>query len=81
MGNDWPLTVADGEVSCDGTKDWGRLYFERDGKRYALNGAAMMDEGKTPDIFKSGWQVPDPVIPQSYKSVAPLQNKARSACK
>jgi hypothetical protein len=80
MGDDWPLTIDEGLVSCDGTKAWGRLYFEHDGRRFAINGAALMDEAKTPDIDTSGWLVPNPRIQGSFKSLDSLMDKARSDC-
>lgn len=37
-GFEWPLTVDEGRIYCPGA---GRLVFESDGTRYALNGLAM----------------------------------------
>lgn len=79
MGAAWPLSVADGAVSCQGSRDAGALFFEREGKRWALNGTALTG-GRTPDIADSGFLVPDSRIKGSFKSVTPLMDAARDAC-
>jgi hypothetical protein len=38
LGNDWPLTVDEGVVSCEGG---GEVYFTADGTTYAVNGLAQ----------------------------------------
>ncbi|HEX2296249.1 MAG TPA: DUF2511 domain-containing protein [Actinomycetota bacterium] len=37
-GKDWPLTVDEGIVSCEGA---GEVYFEAEGTTYAVNGLAL----------------------------------------
>lgn len=80
MGKEWPLSVAEGEVSCEGTKDYGALFFTRGARRFALNGVALTGK-QAPDIKESGFLMPDPTITGSFKSIGPLMDRARSACK
>ncbi|MGH2788898.1 MAG: DUF2511 domain-containing protein [Actinomycetota bacterium] len=46
LGGDWPLTVEEGVVSCEGA---GEVYFTAEGTKYAVNGLAQ-GASNGPDI-------------------------------
>lgn len=79
MGKDWPLSVNSGEVSCEGTKDSGALFFTHNGKRYGINGVALTGN-RALDIRESSFWANDPKIAGTKISIGPLMEKARSAC-
>jgi hypothetical protein len=42
LGTDWPLTVDEGTVSCEGIGErLGEVYFTAEGTTYAVNGLAQ----------------------------------------
>lgn len=53
LGADWPLTVDEGVVSCEGISEGlGEIYFTAEGTKYAVNGLAQgASEGPDIDVI------------------------------
>jgi hypothetical protein len=74
FGEDWPLTVDSGVLSCE---DGGYVYFTADGTRYAVNGFAMT-KGDAPRI-NTIW-ANDPTGLSPRKNIGPLIDRGLALC-
>lgn len=74
LGDDWPLTVDEGIVRCEGA---GEVYFEAAGKTYAVNGMAigMSDLPEIDPIWAD-----DPEREGLKISVHPIIDRGLSLC-
>lgn len=77
LGDEWPLTVEDGTLRCDGAKEAGAVYFEANGRVYPVNGIAR---GRTdgPEIDEI-W-ADDPAIPGAKKHIGVLIEHGLKLC-
>jgi hypothetical protein len=75
FGEEWPLTVDSGVLSCEGA---GSVYFtSRDGKRYAVNGTAMT-AGDAEQIDPIWEEDPRGLSPK--KNIGPLIDEGLKLC-
>ncbi|MER2556045.1 MAG: DUF2511 domain-containing protein [Candidatus Competibacter denitrificans] len=87
FGNDWPLTVPSGVVSCepasDGSTQIRIVTFVADGKTYAVNGTAMAiaKRNKAWRDIEEIWK-PDPQYPKQMKmNIGPVLDTGLALCK
>ena len=76
FGNEWPLTVSSGSISCLNEGGTKLALFEHNGQTYQLNGAAQ-SRGYT--SINAIWK-DNPNIPGAKMSIAPLINAALNEC-
>lgn len=74
LGSDWPLTVDEGAVRCEGA---GEVYFEATGQTYAVNGTAM-GMSDLPDI-DAIW-ADDPETPGLKINIGPIIDRGLKLC-
>jgi hypothetical protein len=75
---EWPLTVSEGTVRCDGSGGIGAVTFETpDGQVYGVNGIAL-SQG-LPKIDRIWRKNPD--IPGTRINISPVLDKGLSLCK
>lgn len=77
LGAEWPLTVEEGTLRCDGAKEAGAVFFETDGRVYPVNGIAS---GRTdgPEIDEI-W-ADDPDFPGAKKHIGILIERGLELC-
>lgn len=76
FGNEWPLTVDSGFISCLNEGGTKLALFEHNGQTYQLNGAA---QSRGYMSVNSIWK-DNPNIPGAKMSIAPLINSALNEC-
>lgn len=74
LGDDWPLTVDKGVVSCEGA---GEVYFTAHGTRFAVNGLALGAD-TAPDI-DAIW-AKDPDIKGLKIDIGPIIDRGLALC-
>lgn len=74
FGADWPLTVDEGVLTCEGA---GAVYFTGEGTRYAVNGLARTQKD-APDIDPI-W-ADDPSVEGLKKDIGPLIDRGLELC-
>jgi hypothetical protein len=74
FGNEWPLTVDEGIVRCEGA---GEVYFTADGTTYSVNGLAM-GNSDLPDIDVI-W-ADDPEISGLKINISPIIDRGLELC-
>ena len=74
LGEDWPLTVDEGIVRCEGA---GEVYFEADGTTYAVNGTAR-GASDAPEIDQI-W-ADDPEIKGLKINIGPIIDRGLELC-
>lgn len=78
MGDEWPLTVEAGTLSCQGSGGIGEVVFTaEDGTRYSVNGLAKQT-GKYEDIM-SIW-AEDPNLAGLKINMSPLLERGLALC-
>ena len=79
LGEQWPLTVPSGRVSCVLNSGGGKAvtFISPDGKEYALNGTAK-GPGKLLPI--EGIWKPDPTNPPAKKNIGVLIDEGLKLC-
>ena len=77
LGAEWPLTVDEGTLRCDGAKEAGAVFFETDGRVYPVNGIAR---GRTngPEIDEI-W-ADDPDFAGAKKNIGILIERGLKLC-
>ncbi|MEJ7787439.1 MAG: DUF2511 domain-containing protein [Solirubrobacteraceae bacterium] len=76
---EWPLTVASGEVRCEGGDGAGAVIFQApDGTDYAVNGAAKTAKQDLPGI-DAIWKK-DPDIPGARVNISPVLDRGLELC-
>jgi hypothetical protein len=80
FGEQWPLTVPSGRVTCGYLAGRGTFvtFIAPDGKKYALNKKTMSSAQKPSEI--SPIQKPDPMNPSAKKSIKVLTDRALKIC-
>lgn len=77
MGKQWPLTVDEGTLACDGENGVGAVTFTtEDGKEYAVNGTA---KSQGYDAIEPIWAKGEGAIPK--KDLTPLVDRGLKLCK
>jgi hypothetical protein len=74
IGDQWPLTVDSGVLSCEGA---GAVYFTADGTRYAVNGTAMTTEDA--ERITAIW-ADDPTGLSLKRNIGPLIDRGLKLC-
>ena len=77
FGNDWPFSVPEGTLRCEGSEGSGSVTFEAGGTVYGSNGTA---KGKGLPGIEPIW-VADPAIPGTKKSVGPIITRGLQLCR
>lgn len=77
MGDDWPLSVDEGTLRCEGSGGVGSVTIEVDGTTYAVNGTAK-GGGENKDI-ESIWAAAETA--GLKKDISPLIDKGLDLCK
>ena len=77
LGDEWPLTVEEGTLRCDGAQQAGAVFFETDGRVYPVNGIAR---GRTdgPEIDEI-W-ADDPDFEGAKKNIGVLIERGLALC-
>jgi hypothetical protein len=80
FGEQWPLTVPSGRVTCDSRagRDPIITFIALNGKKYALNNHSMNSAQRPSKIDLI--QKPDPINPSAKKSIKPLADEALKIC-
>lgn len=77
LGDEWPLTVEEGTLRCDGPAVAGAIFFEAEGRWYPVNGIARgRSEGVEIDVI---W-ADDPEIPGAKKHIGVLIERGLALC-
>ena len=77
MGTQWPLTVEEGTLACDGKNGIGAVTFKApDGKVYAVNGSAKTQGSADIEPI---WATGEGAIPK--QDISPLIEKGLALCK
>lgn len=77
LGDEWPLTVEDGTLRCDGPAVAGAIFFQAEGRWYPVNGIARgRSEGIEIDVI---W-ADDPDIPGAKKHIGVLIERGLELC-
>lgn len=77
LGDEWPLTVKDGVLGCDGQDGVGAATITTDGTRYALNGTAVSAKAGSP--VDPIWAA-NPESPGTKKNIGALIERALVLC-
>lgn len=77
LGDEWPLTVEEGMLRCDGAQQIGAVFFETDGRVYPVNGIAR-GRSDGPEIDEI-W-ADDPDIPGAKKNIGILIERGLDLC-
>ncbi len=77
LGEEWPLTVDEGVLACDGKDGTGSATFTSGGTKYALNGLA---KGKGDGIDIDPIWAPNPEVSGLKKDISPLIDRALALC-
>ena len=80
MGDDWPLTVDEGTLRCEGSGGVGSVTIDVDGTTYAVNGIAKGGDGvaKNKDI-ELVWAAGDTA--GLKKDIGPFIERGLALCK
>ena len=78
FGADWPLTVEEGTVSCEGISEGlGEVYFSAEGTTYAVNGLAQgASDGPDIDLI---W-ADNPEIKGTKINIHPIIERGLELC-
>ena len=74
LGSDWPLTVDEGVVSCEGA---GEVYFTAGGTTYAVNGLALRNDD-VPEV-DAIW-ADDPDVKGLKVNIGPIIDRGLQLC-
>lgn len=77
LGEEWPLTVEEGTLRCDGAKEAGAVFFEADGRVYPVNGIAR---GRTDGPEIDGIWADDPDFAGAKKNIGILIERGLELC-
>jgi hypothetical protein len=78
FGGDWPLTVDEGTLNCEGAAEVGAVTFTApNGVTYAVNGLAI-GQDRWPEIDAIWADNPD--IPGTKKNIGPLIDRGLELC-
>lgn len=77
MGAEWPLTVDEGTLQCEGSGGVGQVTIEVDGTTYAVNGSAKGNEAN--EAIDPIWA--DGTTPGLKKDIGPLIQEGLRLCK
>jgi hypothetical protein len=77
LGDEWPLTVEEGTLRCDGAQQAGAVFFETGGRVYPVNGIARgrRDGPEIDEIWAD-----DPDIPGAKKNIGILIERGLAVC-
>lgn len=79
LGAEWPLTVDEGTVSCEGIGErLGQVYFTAEGTTYAVNGLAQ-GASDGPDIDQI-W-ADDPEMDGLKINIGPIIDRGLDLCR
>ena len=77
---EWPLTVSEGVVRCEGSDGSGSVIFRApDGTDYAVNGTAQTVKQDLPEI-EAIWKK-DPDVPGTRINIGPVIDRGLELCK
>jgi hypothetical protein len=80
MGDSWPLTIASGELSCEGSGGVGAVYFTSDeGTSYYVNGIAKGQHPAGTHDIREIW-ADDPAIGGVKTNIGPLIDRGLTLC-
>ena len=74
FGNNWPLTISEGVISCEPIYEYKIVTFTANGKTYAVNGLARGNRAK-----KRGWLDVEKIW-KPGQNISPLIEKGISLC-
>ena len=77
LGEEWPFSVSEGVLHCEGSGGVGAVTFEADGTTYAVNGFAKELEAGA-DIEEI-W-ANNPAIPGTKKNIGPIIDRGLALC-
>jgi hypothetical protein len=77
LGEEWPFTVSEGVIHCEGSGGVGAVTFEANGTTYAVNGFAK-DQDVGADIEEI-W-ADDPTAPGLKKNIGPIIDRGLALC-
>jgi hypothetical protein len=76
---EWPLTVSEGVVRCEGSAGSGSVIFRApDGTDYAVNGTAKTVKQDLPEIEEI-WKK-DPDVPGARINISPVSDRGLELC-
>lgn len=76
-GDEWPFTVAEGTLRCEGSDGVGAVTFEADGTVYGLNGTA---KSRGFPEFDPIW-LDDPQVEGLKTNVGPIIERGLALCR
>lgn len=77
LGDEWPLTVDEGVLRCDGPAAAGAVFFETKGRQYPVNGIAR---GRSNGIEIDEIWADDPDIPGAKLNIGVLIDRGLKLC-